>query len=639
VSKRRGAVLAAIACFVSLVIAGAGQGASAAAVELRQSGNRLVATGESGNAYFGFSVALSGDGNTALVGAIYDSGNKGAAWVFTRSGSGWTQEAKLAPTDEAGRGQFGWSVALSADGNIALVGAPADGGGEGAAWVFTRVTQPEVAPRWEQRAQKLTGYQCSLCGLPTQFGASVSLSADGSVAVIGGPQTTTDKGLGAAWAAFRSGNVWLVDHYTMKSLTYSQLGSFGASVAVSGDGMSVLVGAPGSGFGGVVGRFVRAPNESFQESSRAPYAPGAFVRNFGSSVALSYDGLTAVVGAPREDARGNAFAYGAADANSQWLLQGELVPSGSFPGVRAFGTSVAVSDDGNLAVVGGSESIGQRGAFWTFVRTQAQWVRRSAAIEAGGEVGAGFFGTSLDLAADGESAFVGAPQHDGGVGAVWAFTDPPDVTSLTPRSGPTAGGTTVAIQGSNFDGAKTVRFGARAAASFTVLNPTRIDAVSPPGSAGTADVTVANSGGPSETSASTRFTYVAPAAPPPPPSPPPPPPPTATGTTPPPPPGTVNQRPTIRILSARFRGSRIYLRLRVCDDSRKNLTILERDSKPGVRPFTRRFMTLRPPRPCAALTRSWRPAPRFREGRYTVTLWARDKSGKTSLPARRTFVR
>jgi hypothetical protein len=84
---------------------------------------------------------------------------------------------------------------------------------------------------------------------------------------------------------------------------------------------------------------------------------------------------------------------------------------------------------------------------------------------------------------------------------------------------------------------------------------------------------------------------------------------------------------------------RVYARLRACDDSRKNLTIIERDSKPGVLSYTRRFTTLVPPRPCAALTRSWRPAPRFRHGRYTITVWARDKSGKTSRPASRTFLR
>lgn len=104
-------------------------------------------------------------------------------------------------------------------------------------------------------------------------------------------------------------------------------------------------------------------------------------------------------------------------------------------------------------------------------------------------------------------------------------------------------------------------------------------------------------------------------------------------------PPRVNQAPTIRILSVRFVGARVYLRMRVCDDSRKNVSILQRDSKPGVRAYTRRFATLSPPQPCAALTRNFLPAPRFRHGRYTITVTARDKSGRTSRPASRTFVR
>lgn len=116
---------------------------------------------------------------------------------------------------------------------------------------------------------------------------------------------------------------------------------------------------------------------------------------------------------------------------------------------------------------------------------------------------------------------------------------------------------------------------------------------------------------------------------------------TTTTTTPPPPvPPAVNRRPTIVILSIRFAGARVYARFRVCDDSRRNVTIIERDSKPGVLSSTRRFATLVPPRPCAAVTRNWLPAPRFRHGRYTLTLTARDAFGLTSLkPARRTFFR
>ena len=101
-----------------------------------------------------------------------------------------------------------------------------------------------------------------------------------------------------------------------------------------------------------------------------------------------------------------------------------------------------------------------------------------------------------------------------------------------------------------------------------------------------------------------------------------------------------NHRPTITILSARFAGATIYTRFRICDDSNKNVTILATDSRPGVASYTRRFTTLVAPRPCGVYSRHWVPVARFRgHGKYTVTLRARDKSGLTSLPARKTFNR
>ena len=72
-------------------------------------------------------VALSADGNTALIGGHDDNSSIGAAWVFTRAGSTWTQQGpKLTANDETGDGVFGISVALSADGNTALLGGPHD---------------------------------------------------------------------------------------------------------------------------------------------------------------------------------------------------------------------------------------------------------------------------------------------------------------------------------------------------------------------------------------------------------------------------------------------------------------------------------------------------------------------------------
>jgi len=101
-----------------------------------------------------------------------------------------------------------------------------------------------------------------------------------------------------------------------------------------------------------------------------------------------------------------------------------------------------------------------------------------------------------------------------------------------------------------------------------------------------------------------------------------------------------NRRPSIRFISVRFTGARVYARFRICDDTPRNLAILVTETRPGARSANRRFATRVAPKPCAAYTRSWLPAQRFRgAGRYTITLRARDTSGLTSAPARRTFRR
>ncbi|MGB6315916.1 MAG: hypothetical protein WBG13_25700, partial [Pseudolabrys sp.] len=93
--------------------------------QLSQQGPKLVGTGASGVSQQGASVALSADGNTAIVGGPGDNNGQGAAWVYTRSGGVWTQQGnKLVGTGASGVSQQGASVALSADGNTAIVGGP-----------------------------------------------------------------------------------------------------------------------------------------------------------------------------------------------------------------------------------------------------------------------------------------------------------------------------------------------------------------------------------------------------------------------------------------------------------------------------------------------------------------------------------
>jgi len=99
-----------------------------------------------------------------------------------------------------------------------------------------------------------------------------------------------------------------------------------------------------------------------------------------------------------------------------------------------------------------------------------------------------------------------------------------------------------------------------------------------------------------------------------------------------------NARPTVKLISVRFLGARVYARFRICDDSPRNLTILATDSRPGKVSQTRRFTTRIAPNPCGVYTRSWVPAARFRgKGHYAVTIAVRDTSGRTSAPVRKRF--
>src|SRR5262249_25651036 len=166
-----------------------------------QQGSKLVGHNAL-SVFFGASVALSADGNTALIGGSRDGGinnSVGAAWVFTRSGGVWTQQGpKLTGGGETGAGFFGLSVDVSADGNTALIGGFADASGVGAAWVFTR-----SGTTWSQQGPKLTGADTTG---GAGFGYSVALSEDGATALIGGPFDHSN--VGAAWVFIRSGSTW-----------------------------------------------------------------------------------------------------------------------------------------------------------------------------------------------------------------------------------------------------------------------------------------------------------------------------------------------------------------------------------------------------------------------------------------------
>jgi hypothetical protein len=152
-----------------------------------QQGNKLVGSGGISDNYQGCSVALNADGNIALIGGNVDNGLRGAVWFFVRNGSTWSQQGdKLVGSAVLSGSRFGSSVGLSADGNTAVIGGAGDSSNKGAMWVYKR-----NASLWSQQGAKLTG--TGFIGTPRQ-GTSVAVSATGTTALTGGPNDSTNKG-------------------------------------------------------------------------------------------------------------------------------------------------------------------------------------------------------------------------------------------------------------------------------------------------------------------------------------------------------------------------------------------------------------------------------------------------------------
>ena len=171
---------------------------------------QALTQGSAQSYHFGSSVALSENGDTALI----SEGGKDAVWVFTRSGSKWTEQAELSAPDNEAVNLFGEHVALSADGNTALISDPGHqlgGGGcgppgleepkytEGAAWVFTRSGSTWSRAKGSPPAGRANEKDLAM-------GSASRSRATVRVALIGAPGN--EKYRGAAWVFTRSGPRW-----------------------------------------------------------------------------------------------------------------------------------------------------------------------------------------------------------------------------------------------------------------------------------------------------------------------------------------------------------------------------------------------------------------------------------------------
>lgn len=419
---------------------------------------------EVGSGFFGVSVAMSPDGQTALVGAPEDDGDAGAVWVYTLIGGIWTEMQKLAaptsgPGAEIGAGHFGRSVALLppvglGSAQIVLIGAPADNGDVGAVWVYTlsggtwtetqKLTAPTIAPFAEVGAGQ---FGESIAVAPALSGAGSGLET----ALIGGP--VDNSGTGAAWVC--TGEPFFACTQKLiapTSGTRKELGHglFGYSLSLNDPGSTAIVGAPldagGVGAAWVFQLTSALPSYGETQKLTAPTSPpGMELGNgqFGYSVAESIGfGGDAMIGAPYDDA-GVGAAWFFRNSNGVFGEQqkvtaptagpDEEVGPGAFGWSMGFGYSAAL---GSAVLIGGPQDTGGVGAAWVFTEGDT-WneVRKLTAAmpssdQFGFDLAPSTFGTVL----------AGGPSTGGGAGAAWVTPFDPALHACVPKSSITFSG-------------------------------------------------------------------------------------------------------------------------------------------------------------------------------------------------------
>ncbi len=406
--------------------------AQPAAAQFTQQGPKLVGTGATGtDVEQGYSVSLSQDGNIAIVGGDDDDDGQGAAWIFSRTAGVWSQQGgKLVGTGGTGSNgaSQGYAVALSADGSTAIVGGLGDGNKVGAAWIF--VNSGGV---WTQQGDKLVGNGAT--GTSYQ-GSSVALSADGNTAVVGGDGDNSNAG--AAWVFTRdSFGVWSQQGPKLVGAGAVGNAEQGTSVSISADGNTVLVGGPIDNATvdglGAVWIFTRDGLGNWSQQGSKLVGTG----NVGDSkqgffAALSGDGNTAIVGGYRDDSNTGAAWIFTRSAGA-WSQQGDKLVGTGAVGSAEQGVSVSLSADGDTAIVGGNVDNGRIGnsvgAAWIFTRSRGVWTQLGDKLVGTG-IEAGSYGVSqgyaVALSADASTAIVGGLADNNLLGAAWVFARPAD---------------------------------------------------------------------------------------------------------------------------------------------------------------------------------------------------------------------
>lgn len=390
---------------------------------------RLNISDPAGNDWLGQGIAASKDGLTIAISgsAKADGGsNRGATYVFVKSGNTWSQEAKIVANDAADGDYFGQSIHLSEDGNTLIVGAYAKTNGvnvgQGAAYIYTR-----SAGVWTLKTKLLASDGAT----NDQFGVRVALSAAGNVAVIGAyAHTVTANQQGAVYVFALSGSTWTQQAKLLAS--DAAVGDiFGLRVAISSDGQYIVVGAQNKNGTytqqGAAYVFTKSA-DGWVQRAKLVHSDAAVGDKFGSSVAISTDGSYVVIGASEKlhvyPQAGAVYVF--TRSGLTWTQQAKLVPADPNP-YDHFGTTIGLSYLGNRLVIGANQRTEQfvhQGVSYVFSRTADVWTQKTKLLP---DVPAAedYFGSKVEISGDGNVAMVGAYNKSGAAGvsqgAVFVF--------------------------------------------------------------------------------------------------------------------------------------------------------------------------------------------------------------------------
>lgn len=316
-----------------------------------ESAKLTASDGQAGDE-FGWFLAISGDGNTIVVGAYASDdpdSQTGSAYIYVRDGGGWSEQAKLLASDRAAGDRFGWPVAINENGNTVAIGAVLDndpifGANTGSAYIFQR--QPDMT--WMEEAKLIASDRA----LNDQFGHSVAIDAAGDTVVVGA--YLDDDGAansGSGYVFQRSGGSW-TEQAKVGASDPTAEAWLGVRVArISADGETFVLGAYGKD-GGTGAAYVYQWNGvSWIQESKLTASDAALGDLFAIGGGISDDGNVIVLGSSLNDDDGDrsGSAYIFTRTSATWTEQYKITASDADPFDR-FGIAGATTDFGTVVI-------------------------------------------------------------------------------------------------------------------------------------------------------------------------------------------------------------------------------------------------------------------------------------------------